>query len=82
MKGKAYLIRIKEAFSPSPKPKEQFSDELAAQLTQGLVQCLHGLKTLTQEVGALKQTLSAPPAAAPIPQPTPAVQTPFSSCCA
>ncbi len=74
--GKSLIDQLKEAFSPSPKPKEQFSDELAAQLTQGLVQCFNGLKSLTQEVSALKQTLSAPPAAAPIPQPTPAVQTP------
>ena len=65
--GKSLLDQIKEAFSPSPKPKEQFSDELAAQLTQGLVQCFNGLKSLTQEVSALKQTLSAPPAVAPGP---------------
>lgn len=74
--GKSLLEQLKEVFTPVPKPKEQFSDELAAQLTQGLVQCFNGLKSLTQEVSALKQTLSAPPAAAPIPQPTPAVQTP------
>ena len=76
--GKSLLDQIKEALTPTPKPQNQsaVSEELAGVLTQGLVQCLHGLKTLTQEVGALKQTLSAPPAAAPIPQPTPAVQTP------
>ncbi|MEG0132089.1 MAG: GPO family capsid scaffolding protein, partial [Acinetobacter sp.] len=49
--GKSLLEQLKEVFTPAPKPKEQFSDELAAQLTQGLVQCFHGLKTLTQEVG-------------------------------
>jgi hypothetical protein len=77
MKGKAYLIRSKKHFPQPISPKiNSVSEELAGALTQGLVQCLHGLKTLTQEVGALKQTLSAPPAAAPIPQPAPAVQTP------
>ncbi|MCH7388215.1 GPO family capsid scaffolding protein [Acinetobacter modestus] len=76
--GKSLLDQIKEALTPTPKPQNQsaVSEELAGVLTQGLVQCLHGLKTLTEEVGALKQTLNAPPAAAPIPQPTPAVQTP------
>lgn len=74
--GKSLLEQLKEVFTPAPKPKEQFSDELAAQLTQGLVQCFHGLKTLTQEVGALKQTLSAPPAVAPVPQPAPVAQIP------
>ncbi|MEG2266313.1 MAG: GPO family capsid scaffolding protein [Acinetobacter sp.] len=74
--GKSLLEQLKEVFTPAPKPKEQFSDELAAQLTQGLVQCFHGLKTLTQEVGALKQTLSTPPTVAPVPQPAPVVQTP------
>lgn len=76
--GKSLLDQIKEALTPTPKPQNQsaVSEELAGVLTQGLVQCLHGLKTLTQEVEALKQTLSAPPAAAPISQPTPAVQTP------
>ncbi|MCH7329660.1 GPO family capsid scaffolding protein [Acinetobacter modestus] len=76
--GKSLLDQIKEALTPTPKPQNQsaVSEELAGVLTQGLVQCLHGLKTLTEEVGALKQTLNAPPAAAPTPQPNPAVQTP------
>ena len=76
--GKSLLDQIKEALTPTPKPQNQsaVSEELAGVLTQGLVQCLHGLKALTQEVGALKQTLNAPPAAVPTPQPAPAVQTP------
>ena len=74
--GKSLIDQLKEVFTPTPKPKEQFSDELAAQLTQGLVQCFNGLKTLTQEVGALKQTLSAPPAAVPTQQTVPVVETP------
>lgn len=76
--AKGFLEQLKEALSPTPKPNEQsnVSEELAGQLTQAVVQCLNGLKALTQEVGALKQTLSAPPAAAPIPQPAPVVQTP------
>lgn len=73
--GKSLIDQLKEVFTPTPKPKEQFSDELAAQLTQGLVQCFNGLKTLTQEVGALKQTLSAPPAAATTQQTVPVVET-------
>lgn len=76
--AKGFLEQLKEALSPTPKPNEQsnVSEELAGQLTQAVVQCLNGLKALTQEVGALKQTLSAPPAVAPVPQPTPVVQTP------
>lgn len=74
--GKSLIDQLKEVFTPTPKPKEQFSDELAAQLTQGLVQCFNVLKTLTQEVGALKQTLSAPPAAVPTQQTVPVVETP------
>lgn len=73
--GKSLIEQLKEAFTPAPKPKEQFSDELAAQLTQGVVQCLNGLKTLTQEVSTLKQTLSAPPAADPTNQNAPFVET-------
>lgn len=73
--GKSLIEQLKEAFTLAPKPKEQFSDELAAQLTQGVVQCLNGLKTLTQEVSTLKQTLSAPPAAAPTNQNAPVVET-------
>ncbi|MEF9994118.1 MAG: GPO family capsid scaffolding protein [Acinetobacter sp.] len=76
--AKGFLEQLKEALSPTPKPNEQsnVSEELAGQLTQAVVQCLNGLKALTQEVGALKQTLSAPPAVAPVPQPAPVVQTP------
>lgn len=66
--GKSLIEQLKEAFTPAPKPKEQFSDELAAQLTQGVVQCLNGLKTLTQEISTIKQTLSAPPAPAAVPE--------------
>ncbi|WP_336949103.1 GPO family capsid scaffolding protein [Acinetobacter junii] len=66
--GKSLIEQLKEAFTPAPKPKEQFSDELAAQLTQGVVQCLNGLKTLTQEISTIKQTLSAPPAPVAVPE--------------
>lgn len=74
--GKSLIDQLKEVFTTTPKPKEQFSDELAAQLTQGLVQCFNGLKTLTQEVNGLKQTLSAPPAATPNQQTASVSQTP------
>lgn len=76
--AKGFLEQLKEALSPTPKPNEQsnVSEELAGQLTQAVVQCLNGLKALTQEVGALKQTLSAPPAVAPVPQPAPVAQIP------
>lgn len=66
--GKSLIEQLKEAFTPAPKPKEQFSDELAAQLTQGVVQCLNGLKTLTHEISTIKQTLSAPPVPAAVPE--------------
>lgn len=76
--GKSFIDQIKEALTPTPKPQNQsaVSEELAGVLTQGLVQCLTGIKTLTQEVGALKQTLSAPPAAVPTQQTVPVVETP------
>lgn len=61
--SKSLVDQIKEALTPSPKPKEQLSDELAAQLTQGVVQCLHGLAALSTQVAELKQSLSTPPAA-------------------
>lgn len=76
--GKSLIDQIKEALTPTPKPQNQsaVSEELAGVLTQGLVQCLTGIKTLTQEVGTLKQTLSAPPAAVPTQQTVPVVETP------
>jgi len=72
--GKTFLEQLKEVLTPNPKPQEQFavSEELAGQLTQGVVQCLTGLKTLTQEVSGLKQSLSNPSAIAPTTQTTPA----------
>ena len=83
--GKNLLDQIKEALTITPKPKEQLSDELANQLTHGVVQCLNGLKVLTQEVQGLKQSFSSqsvtsptqqtPPATAPVQQ-TPSAATP------
>lgn len=72
--AKGFLEQLKELMTPTAKPSEQnnVSEELAGQLTQGVVQCLNGLKALTQEVTALKQTLSAPSAVSPIQPTTPA----------
>ena len=73
--GKNLLDQIKEALTITPKPKEQLSDELANQLTQGVVQCLNGLKVLTQEVQGLKQSFSSQPVTSPTQQ-TPSAATP------
>lgn len=81
--GKSLLDQLKEVFTPAPKPKEQFSDELAAQLTQGLVQCFNGLKALTQEVQGLKQSFNTQPVTTPTQQTPPATapvqQTPSTT---
>ncbi|AUX86450.1 capsid scaffolding protein [Acinetobacter sp. ACNIH2] len=81
--GKNLLDQIKEALTITPKPKEQLSDELANQLTQGIVQCLNGLKVLTQEVQELKQSFSSQPVTSPTQQTPPATapvqQTPSAA---
>lgn len=78
--GKSFLEQLKEVLTPSPKIDEQsnVSEELAGQLTQAVVQCLTGLKSLAEEVGGIKQLLSNPPASTVPTQPVaaPSSQTP------
>ncbi|ENX35769.1 GPO family capsid scaffolding protein [Acinetobacter courvalinii] len=81
--GKSFIDQLKEALTPTPKPQDSsaVSEELAGALTQGVVQCLNGIKTLAQEVSGLKQSLSNPPAVAPEVQTpaVPSVQTPAAA---